>query len=114
MKIKVMKLFLASALSLAATASFWGSSATAQAAGQEGISPLWICEHYWGPTGNSRPAYKESNSEYHYVYEEREYKCGVCADYRWVIEEQVGYEKHDLHAADSPHRFRCIICGYEE
>ena len=114
MKIQVMKLFLTSALSLAITASFMGNSATAQAARDKGASPLWTCDHYWSWTGDSRPAYEASNSEYHYVSEEREYKCGVCADYCWMIEKQTGYEKHDLIAADWPHRYECTICGYKE
>lgn len=109
-----MKLLLASALSLAVTASFWGSSATAQAAGQEGISPLWICEHYWFQVEDSYLAYEENNSEYHAIYEEALYKCGVCATYSVQRGSQVGYEKHDFIAADWPHRFRCRLCDYEE
>lgn len=109
-----MKLFLASALSLAAAVSFMGSSMPTQAAGQDEVSPSSICEHYWVWTGDSSFSFEEDNSEYHKVSEARTYKCSMCAQYRVEDIGQTGYEKHALRAADWPYRFRCALCGYLE
>ncbi len=114
MKIQIMKLFLTSALSLAITASFMGNPATAQAAGDKGASPLWVCDHYWYQVESSWSEYEASNSEYHYIYEDGLFKCSICAEYSVQRIRQIGYEKHDLIAADWPHRFRCSLCEFEE
>ena len=114
MKIQLTKLFLASALSLAVAASCIGSSTTAQAAGNEVASPLWTCDHYWYYYGHSSTYYESFSSEYHEVYEMGTYKCSICGNFSVRREGQSSYEKHDLHASDSPHRFKCILCEYEE
>ena len=68
MKIKAMKLLLASAMSLAVAVSFMSSSVPVQAAGPAGNSPSTTHVPVGTWTGNYDFDYEESNSEYHCVY----------------------------------------------
>ncbi len=103
-------------LTLAVSAvSFVGSSVPAQAAGQNGIAPASLCYHCFSaqPVDKSAEYYEEATSTHHYVYKDVTYECIYCGQTA-VAQEQVGYEEHDLRAANSPYRFECSQCGYQE
>ena len=113
MRKKLTGALLSLALAVSAV-SFAGSSVPAQAAGQNGIAPASSCFHSFSrPIHKSAEYCEEATSTHHYVYKDITYECIYCGQTA-VTQELVGYEEHDLRAADSPHRFECSQCGYQE
>ena len=96
-------------LSLAVSAvSFVGSSVPAQAAGQNNAAPASSCFHcFSNPVHKSAKYYEEATSTHHYVYQDITYECIYC--HKTIVDQE-----HDLRAADSPYRFECSQCGYQE
>ncbi len=108
---RIQRMLATLMLSVAVLTSLMVSKAVAAEPNKGTTLPLHM--HRFAET-EPHDIYEEANSVYHYRYYGTVKSCIDC-DYAEWNELGSFYEEHDMGgAAEPPHRYRCLQCGYEE